>query len=679
MASSGAFGNLPAAGPSPGSNGAGAPSPSGSHSAAKRGDSGKFIEYDRFIDTTLRKTRRQVRNVDIAGSLLLLAAGTLAYFFLVALADHWVIPGGLGTTLRYSLLTIYLVGAAAYGWRSILPLLIRRINPVYAAHSIETSKPGLKNSLVNFLLLRANPAGLTQNVYEAIEEQAATNLAKVPAEGAVDHSKLIRIGYLFLAVLVVAALYKIVSPKDPLRSVGRVVLPWADIDPATRVRIVGLEPGDTTVFRGQAVTVKAEIQGLPDDGPVTLHYTTADGQLVGRAIAMKVPSAGYLYECQLPDGKEGIQQDVTYQVVAGDAVSRGYRLTMQAAPTIVVESVDYRYPDYTGLVSQTTDHQADIKGIEGTQVTIHAMANQPIKQALIDFDCNGSDDQQMTFQDRQASVTFTLALAEDRKTPAHASYQLKFTNTDGQASVQPIRHQIEVTPDLAPEVQFLAPKTNEVEVPLNSALALEITAGDPDYALSAVTLAGTLRGRPLVKQPLLDEVRTGQFVAKPRLSPKKLGLAVGDVLEYWAWAEDNKSPQPNHVETAHRKLRVVSPTNNPPNPDELAQNKDDKPNPKNRPQQGQKPQPGQQGQQGDQQQENNQQDAGNDPGQQGDSGQQGGDQNGQGAVRSAGRTARPAGRQVRRQRRRPKPATTRRRQRRPAERLVQFGRRTKRR
>lgn len=186
--------------------------------AGKRSDSGKFVEYDRFIDSTLRKTRQQVRNVDIAGGVMLLGAGTLVFFLLVALVDHWVVPGGLGVAMRWTALGVYLAGAAVYCWRSLVPLLVRRINPVYAAHSIECSKPSLKNSLVNFLLLRANPAGLTQNVYEAIEEQAATNLAKVPVEGTVDRTKLIRIGYVFLAVLLISAIYKVVSPKDPLRT-----------------------------------------------------------------------------------------------------------------------------------------------------------------------------------------------------------------------------------------------------------------------------------------------------------------------------------------------------------------------------------------------------------------------------------------------------------------------------
>ena len=264
----------------------------------------------------------------------------------------------------------------------------------------------------------------------------------------------------------------------------------------------------------------------------------------------KCPTDGYLFECDLPEGKGGIQQDVTYRVVAGDATSNEFRLAVQAAPTIVIESVDYVYPGYTGMVSQTVDHQGDLKAIEGTQVTLHALANQPIKSATIDFDCNGTDDQRMTFDDRHATATMTLALKPDRQTPEHASYQLRFTNADGKENPQPIRHQIEVTRDVAPEIQFLAPKRDEIDLPLNGTLVCEVSAHDPDFALARVALVGQAAAGQPFERPLLDEPSKdgqpwqGQFRKKLTLVPQKLGLKVGDVLEYWAWAEDNKTPWP---------------------------------------------------------------------------------------------------------------------------------------
>jgi collagen type III alpha len=537
--------------------------------------SAELVAYDRYIDSQLQTARRQVRSVDIAVSLVTLGAGTLGFFLLVAVFDHWILPGGLGGVGRWLALGVYLAAALAFVWHSLLPLCIRRINPVYAAAAIERSKPTLKNSLINFLLLRARPEGLSPVVFEAIEQHAATELAQVPVDATIDRSQLIKAGYIFLGLLLAAAVYKVVSPKDPFQTFGRIMAPWADIAPPTRVSIVAVRPGNSTVMRGQAAKISAEVHGLPRDQAVTLVYSTDDGQIVDRAVPMRVPTDGYHFEADLPEGKGGIQQDVQYRVVAGDATSNEFHLTVQAAPTIVVESVDYEYPGYTGMVGQTVDHQGDLKAIEGTRVTLHAVANQPIKSAVVDFDCNGTDDLRMTLDDRHASATITLALKADRASPEYSTYQLRFTNLDGRENPQPIRHQIEVTRDLAPEIQFLAPKREEIDLPLNVPLACEISAHDPDFALVRVALVGQAGTAPMFERPLLEESKDGQpwqgqFHKKLTLTPKKLGLKVGDVLEYWAWAEDNKSPAANRTETARRRARIVAPTQTELSPDALA-------------------------------------------------------------------------------------------------------------
>ena len=97
----------------------------------------KLVEYDQFIDKQLRHTRAQVRSVDVISGLLVLATCTLAYFFAVALIDHWAIAGGLPGWARLAALGAYLVVAGWYFLTRVLPLLIRRINPLYAAETIE--------------------------------------------------------------------------------------------------------------------------------------------------------------------------------------------------------------------------------------------------------------------------------------------------------------------------------------------------------------------------------------------------------------------------------------------------------------------------------------------------------------------------------------------------------------
>ncbi len=208
----------------------------------KTSDSGRFVAYDQFIEEQLSKTRNHVRGVDITGGLMTLAAGALAFFLVAAVADHWLIPGGLGFWGRSLFCAGLVVGAGYYVVTELFPLCLRRINPVYAAHTIERGSPGLQNGLINFLLLKKQRSALSEPVYHAIEEQAATGLAHAPADGSVDRSRLIKLGYVLIGLLAFAAIYKVLSPKDPFATVGRVVLPWADIQPPTRVRILGVEP-----------------------------------------------------------------------------------------------------------------------------------------------------------------------------------------------------------------------------------------------------------------------------------------------------------------------------------------------------------------------------------------------------------------------------------------------------
>ena len=519
---------------------------------------GRLIEFDEFIDAKLRKTRSHVRSVDFATSVMLLAAGTLVYILLAAVFDHWIVTGGLGFWSRTAFLVVYLLAAGAYLTMTLVPLLVRSINPLYAAETIERSQPSLKNGLVNFLFFRDRPERLNPAIYQAVEEQAARNLAGASSDAAVDRTTLIRVGYALAGILLVAAIYALVSPKNLFRTVGRIAVPWAEIDAPTRTTIGEIEPRDAQAFRGQQIEVSARIRDLPDDAPVRLIYTTADGQTVDRAIEMKPSDDGYKHVCLLPGGEATLQQDLQYRIEAGDAVTRPFRLDVVAAPTIFVESVETKYPAYTGLLAQRIERQGDVKAIEGSEVTIEAVANELIRAAHVDFDCDGTLDQRMSTSGDRAKVSFKLLLKDDRRTPKHASYQLIFTNERDQRNPQPVRHQIEVTRDVSPEIAFVAPTQDPFDVPANGSATLEIVANDPDFALALVKVSLMRGEKPLADKLLLSEPRRGQFVGKYRFEPKSLGLKPGDVVTYSALAEDNKTPNPNRAETAKKTLRVTA-------------------------------------------------------------------------------------------------------------------------
>src|SRR5439155_22699042 len=129
-----------------------------------------------------------------------------------------------------------------------------------------------------FLLLRHDRGRLKEIVYQAIEKQAAADIAALPVEAAVDRSRLIYAGYVLCVVLAIFAGYKILSPKDPFQTVARILAPWAEIARPSRVQISEVEPGSAEVYYGQSVPIFATVRGARDGEKISARFTTADGQ-----------------------------------------------------------------------------------------------------------------------------------------------------------------------------------------------------------------------------------------------------------------------------------------------------------------------------------------------------------------------------------------------------------------
>lgn len=553
---------------------------------------GKVVGYEQFIEQQIKKTRQHVKWADICGTLMTLAGGTLLYLLAVALMDHWLFREGLGFWGRLFALVALLGGAGTYVAMYLLPLLLKRINPVYAAQTIEQARPTLKNTLVNFLLLRHSREGVSQAVYQAVEQQAAAKLSQVHVESAVDRTRLIKISGIVLAIVAVCCLYTLLSPKNPLKTLRRVMLPWADIAAPTRVVIDEVSPGDTSTFHEGSVEVRALIRGGRDSDPVTLYYSTADGQLVDQAIPLVKGTDEFRHRGVLPAGSGGLRQDVDYYVVAGDARSRVFHVEVRPAPTIAIDRVEYVYPKYTGLEPYVSKH-GDLKAIEGTRAILHATSNQKIKNAWLDLDCKGARNKTLTVAaEREASVKQPLRLGPDHQTPEFTSYQIRFANDEGHENPQPIRHSVEVVRDQPPEVKIVTPEQPQVEVPLNGKLEWKVTAKDADFALARVELVAERSDRSgdvLLAEPLLSKEHEGDFEGKYVLDPTALKLKVGDVIRVWAEARDNRQPdddrppEPNRSETAKYRVTITQPEKPQPKAEDVAKNEPPKKPPQDDP------------------------------------------------------------------------------------------------
>lgn len=622
------------------------------------------VEYDDYIDQQIDRTSFHVKTVDLVSGLIIFGLVVLGSLLAIVVVDHWII--GLNFWGRLGCLLGLIAAGTIVLATKVFPSLIRSINPEYAAHTVEQSYPSLKNGLLNFLFFRDRPDQVRENVLEGMRTQAATELAEVPIDSAVDRTPIIRLGYALVAVTAVWVGYILFSPKNPLQTLARVVTPWSDIQRPSQVDILEVTPGSVDVFQGQTVNVQAKIEGLKPDVMPSIEFSTLDGQLLSQRITMHDDGAAGHFAGELTLGESGIQQDLEYRVIAGDAVGRIYEVHAIEAPHIVVDRIEYQFPAYTKKTSEIVQGDGDIRAIEGTKITVHGKANQTIRRGYMELlpaiDENDptkpqkSKQARLTPEGKEARTSFTLRMDANRKYSVYRGYRLHFTNENDLDSVDPVEHSIEVVPDLRPIVQILTPESRQTELPVNGFQKVEVRAVDPDYQLTRVQLGFRSRTRPLVQKDLfvakrLSEAHSGQFVATYNFVPAEHGLKEGDIVEYLAVAKDTRHApltnklDPNVAKTAKQYLRIVAadpladepPQDAPEDPQrrlpEDPQNPADQPNdegnPNQAPQDGeqQNQQGGDQDQQGGQQQQGGENDEQSGEkqkgGQQGDSGLQG--------------------------------------------------------
>jgi hypothetical protein len=553
------------------------------------------VAYDQYVDQQLAKVMSYVRLSDLATGLLGIATFLVGTFLLLALVDHWLFDlGRLGRLLGFVAIGL---GVLAGLLRLIVPLITRRVNPAYAAYVIEEGEPRLKNSLLNYIFLRRDPRGLREIVYSAVEQQAATKLSHVDVEAVIDHTPVVRTGIALAGLVVAFGLYLLISPKNPLQTAKRVVLPWADAPRPSRVKILEVQPGDTEIYAGRHVTISAQIENLGERDEVELIYNSLDGQIVDRRTQMTRQDEGRAFAVTIPETSEGLFQDLMYRITAGDAEAGPFRIKVKPTPSLNVREIVYEYPAYTSKAPSTQVGDGNIRAVEGTRVTVRAEANQPIEFAYLEFDPDepaardaaardaaardaaargqaaaaggrspaARDTIKMKHEGTSAEVTFTLLLGEDSKSSWHDRYRLRFTNASNETNEQPIVYDVHVIPDLAPQVDILTPEKRQVFVAEDQVQPIEVRALDPDFGLTEVELKFVRAGNSLADVPLLEAPTNNPVSLQYHLTPQQLGLHAGDSAVFWAVAKDNRrdpltrDPSPRESKTMEYELRVLAP------------------------------------------------------------------------------------------------------------------------
>ena len=558
-------------------------------------------KYDQYLKDRITQTISQVKWIELLSYFLMLSVLLLSTLFVLCLVDAWIFE--LQVWMRWASLTVLAAGAIAFSIYKALPFLLWRVNPRYAARKLEEGRPELKNSVINYLTTEKGQGQADPSVLRKLSQTAARDVANIPLDVTVDRSPMIVAGYALAGIVAVFALYKVLSPKDPFQTIGRVILPSASLMAPARVRIADITPGDDQKYFGESVEISARIRGLKEGEFPQLLVTTESGTIKDQPLPMKRDSDSERFRIEI--GKpDGLRESFTYRIQAGDALSVPYRIDVRTCPTVFLEKVDYLPPAYTGIPASTEKNPNLVSGVEGTIAKLSVRTNLPIETAYLrlffvqsdqasteESDSSGIGSAKGPLQqdpsewkvaksiklesvdEFQAYAELPLELNGRRTQARYTHFQVVFTATDGSKSENEAVSRIQVIRDLNPEIEILSPKEKVVEIPQDRSERIEVSAVDPDHGLTSLSIVAEQKGNRLFEKVVFKSDTKlgikGNHLGSFEFRPADYGLSEGDEIIWFGQAEDNRALGadqtlvPNRTRTENYKFVITAPLKNP--------------------------------------------------------------------------------------------------------------------
>lgn len=528
------------------------------------------------IEQRVQETCRQVKRADIFLSLIVLLTCCIAYLFLFILLDHWCFKGGASTSFRIGMFALGLVAITLYSVRRLLPLFRYSVNPVYAAKMLESLRPTMKNSLINWIFLRKehedhpelkNQNPLQSRIIDGVATRTLKDLDQVPEEMVVDRRPAVRWGLIFIALLGSICVYALLSPKSPFASLARFAFPFADISTPTRVRFLEIQPGDAKVFQGEHLTISAHVAGVRNE-PVHLYYTTEDQRLVDQIVPLSIPENGFKYECRFPPGKSGFEQGLKYFLKIGEDRSRTFQIQVLPPMNLEVRSLTYKYPSYTGEPDATVHNTGDIRALQGSEVLIDAKSNFPMERAWYVPDGEEQSGRSLKIGSEKNSANLSLWLIPDPNQPEKGevqSYVLRGYDSEGNTNRNPSVYRVEILKDQPPKISWVDPPQEQLQIPLNGYTESRISAEDADFGIRYVRVHFDVQGKKIPPLELLNSPKdgptrySGTVNIGAMIKPEQLQLDPGDAVEYWAEVVDTRLPEGNAAITDRLSFLVLPP------------------------------------------------------------------------------------------------------------------------
>jgi hypothetical protein len=452
----------------------------------------------------------------VRGALIFTGSALAVTIALVLVLNHFAFPTS-GIAIARILLIAALAAAATLG----IGLPIMRLSRARAVRQAEQAAPDLEDRLTTF----EERAGKSDDPF--LELLAADTLARTgDAEPAilVSNNRLAALSGAGLGCL--SVLVWMIAAGPGYLGYGASLLWTGPKKNAVPFYAISVTPGNITVRRNSDQLVVAHISGMkPDKAQLFAHFASATGW---EPVAMQPAadaSGGAAYQFVLA----GLPEDVEYYIAAGPLISPHYKVRVVDLPSVKDIRVTYRYPQWTGMKSETTEHSGDLRAIEGTEAQIEVEMDRPLKNGQLALD-GGSTLQLAGSQGNK--YTATIHMDKD------GAYHVAATH-DG----QPVRlsedYFIATDKAMPPQIAIDRPTGDYRASPIEE-VTVGVKASD-EFSLHDMHLHYSVNGGADHDLSLLKSPGAKNADGSTVLPLEDFTLVPGDVISVYATARDGHS------------------------------------------------------------------------------------------------------------------------------------------
>ncbi|HEX4265380.1 MAG TPA: hypothetical protein VH597_13665 [Verrucomicrobiae bacterium] len=286
---------------------------------------------------------------------------------------------------------------------------------------------------------------------------------------------------------------------------------------------VTVSPGDTNVERGIGLVISAKFDGRPP-AEAALVLVTASGKT--KRIPLERHLADPIFGASLPE----VTEEGLYHVEYSNQKTRDYKISVFDYPALTRANASLQFPAYTGLTNKIIPDTLRLSAVEGTRLTYTLELNKPVVRARL-IPKNGNASLPLTVQ------TNALATLNEFPLTNSARYFLELVDAEGRTNKSPAEFSLQVLTNRRSEVKVAFPRGDQRVSPLEE-LQLRAEAMD-DFGVLKYGVGFGIAGQEPQFVELGGPARANEKRQFTQLiAMEKLGVNVGQLVSYFAWADD---------------------------------------------------------------------------------------------------------------------------------------------